>query len=69
MWQITTATLRQIQKTTVYTRHGYDLYLPHKNLTIYQKGVYYSGVKIFNNLPSDTENICGSLKRYKKKEC
>ena len=62
LWQITTVTLRQIQ-TTVHISYSYDLYLPHKNLAIYQKGVYYSGVKIFNNLPSDIKNISGNLKR------
>jgi len=33
------------------TRQRNNLYLPQANLTIYQKGVYYSGIKIFNNLP------------------
>jgi hypothetical protein len=26
--------------------------LPTANLTIYQKGVYYSGIKIYNHLPT-----------------
>jgi hypothetical protein len=29
------------------TRQRYNLYLPQANLTIYQKGAYYSGTKIF----------------------
>jgi hypothetical protein len=33
------------------TRQRSGLYLPQANLTIYQKGTYYSGIKIFNNLP------------------
>jgi hypothetical protein len=33
------------------TRQRNNLYLPQANLTIYQKGAYYSGIKIFNNLP------------------
>ena len=28
-----------------------NLHLPQANLTIYQKGACYSGIKIFNNLP------------------
>jgi len=32
-------------------RQNLNLYQPQANLTLYQKGVYYSGVKIFNNLP------------------
>jgi len=29
------------------TRHRNNLYLPQANITIYQKGAYYSGIKIF----------------------
>jgi len=32
-------------------RQRNNLYLPQANLTIYQKGAYYSGTKFFNNLP------------------
>ena len=35
----------------INTRQNSNLYHPQANLTLYQKGVYYSGVKIFNNLP------------------
>jgi len=35
----------------INTRQNSNLYQPQANLTLYQKGVYYSGVKIFNNLP------------------
>jgi hypothetical protein len=38
---------------SVYTGHSSDLHLPQTNLAVYQKGVYYSDVKFFNNLPSD----------------
>jgi hypothetical protein len=31
------------------TRQRNDLYLPISTLTLYQKGVYYSGIKLFNN--------------------
>jgi len=30
------------------TRQRNNLYLPQANLTIYQKGDYYSGIEIFN---------------------
>ena len=39
----------QIHRIT--TRQTSDLYVPTANLTIYQKGVYYQGIKIFNHLP------------------
>jgi len=32
------------------SRQRNNLYLPQANLTIYQKGAYYSGINIFNNL-------------------
>jgi hypothetical protein len=35
-------------------------------LATYQKGVYYSGVQIFNNLPSDIKNISSNLKRFER---
>ena len=33
------------------TRSQNDLYLPIANLSAFQKGVYFSGIKVFNNLP------------------
>jgi hypothetical protein len=33
-----------------HTRHGSDLHHPTYKLTKSQKGVYYSGIMIFNNL-------------------
>ena len=46
------------------TRQRNNLYLPQANLTIYQKGAYYSGVKVFNNLPSEIENVDGRQKKF-----
>jgi hypothetical protein len=40
-----------------------NLYLPQANLNIYQKGAYYSGLKIFNNLPLGIENVAGNEKK------
>jgi len=39
------------------TRHRNDLHLPQATLTMYQKGVYYSGVKVFNSLPRALRDI------------
>jgi hypothetical protein len=33
---------------SINTRYSYNLHLPIANLNIYQKGVYYLGIKIFN---------------------
>jgi hypothetical protein len=40
--------------------------MPMANLTIYQQGVHYSGVKIFNNLPLEIKNIVGNSKKFKQ---
>jgi hypothetical protein len=47
------------------TRQRNNLYLPQANLTIYQKGAYYSGIIIFNNLPLEIKNVAGNLKKFK----
>ena len=39
------------------TRQRNNLYHPQTNLNIYQKEVYYSGIKIFNNLTLEIKNF------------
>jgi hypothetical protein len=34
-------------------------------LSVYQKGAYYSGVKIFNKLPSNIKNVNGNITKFK----
>jgi hypothetical protein len=41
----------------ISTRQANNLHLPQANLTLYQKGVHYSGIKIFNSLPIEIKNI------------
>jgi hypothetical protein len=45
------------------TRQRNNLYLPQANLTIYQKGAYYLGINIFNNLPLEIKNVAGNKKK------
>jgi len=47
------------------TRQRNNLYLPQANLTIYQKGAYCLGIKIFNNLPLEIKNVAGNQKKFK----
>ena len=49
----------------IYTRQRNNLYLPQANLTIYQKGAYYSGIQIFSKLPLEVRNIAGNHKKFK----
>jgi hypothetical protein len=47
-------------------RQRNNLYLPHANLTIYQKEAYYLGIKFFNNLPLEIKNdVGGNQKKFK----
>jgi hypothetical protein len=47
------------------TRQGNNLYLPQGNVTIYQIGAYYSGIKIINNLPLEIKIVFGNQKKFK----
>jgi hypothetical protein len=47
------------------TRQRNNLYLPQENLTIYQKGAYYLGNKIFNNLPLEIKIVADNQKKFK----
>jgi hypothetical protein len=46
-------------------RHKNDLHLPHACLTTYQRGVLYSGVKIFNALPMAIKDTSGNPRKFK----
>jgi hypothetical protein len=48
------------------TRSHDDLHLPIANLSVFQKGVYYSGVKIFNYLPTDLKQTFYDVSNFKK---
>ena len=42
-----------------------DLHLPHVSLTMYQKGVFYSGIEVFNALPTTIKDISSNPRRFK----
>jgi hypothetical protein len=51
---------------TIKTRNSYNLQPPLSHLTKYQKGVHYTGIKVFNHLPTSikgTENETGVFKK------
>jgi hypothetical protein len=50
----------------IHTRHTSDLHLPRAHLNIYQNGVYYSDIKIFNNLPRDIKTYIDNPRTFKK---
>jgi hypothetical protein len=49
----------------ISTRQTSNLYLPSANLALYQKGVYYSGIKIYNHLPTATKDLSGDKNKFK----
>ena len=46
---------------SVHTRFNTNLHPPTANLTKFQKGVYYSGIKIFNNLPHNIKHLANQI--------
>jgi hypothetical protein len=47
-------------------RYRYNLHVPNSNLSKYQKGVNYSGIKLFNNLPPNVKNLSHNIKMFKR---
>jgi hypothetical protein len=47
------------------TRTSYDLHPPTANLTLLQKGVCYSGVKIYNHVPSPLKQLLYGINKFK----
>jgi hypothetical protein len=46
-------------------RHNFDLYRPQTNLTIYQRGPYYFGIKLFNHLPLKIKELAYDIKQFR----
>jgi hypothetical protein len=50
---------------SIHTRQGSDLRYPTYKLTKVQKGVYCSGIKIYNNLPQNLKNMTNDVNKFK----
>jgi hypothetical protein len=50
---------------SIDTRQNFNLHQPQANLTLYQKGAYCSGIKVFHNLPPNIRNLFCDAKRFK----
>ena len=48
------------------TRQVNNLYYPTASLTLYQHGVYYMGVRIYNSLPLHIKDMSGNIKRFER---
>jgi len=49
----------------INTRQTSNIYLPTANLAMYQKAVYYSGIKIYNHLPTAIKDSLGDKNEFK----
>jgi hypothetical protein len=50
---------------SINTRHKHDLHQPSANLTSYQKGAYYAGIKKFSTLPDSSKSLNNDIKVFK----
>jgi len=46
---------------SIHTRFKTNLHQPTANLTQFKKGVYYSVIKIFNNLPHEIKDLANDI--------
>jgi hypothetical protein len=49
----------------INTKYNTNLHPPICNLMIYQKGVYFSGIKLFNHLPPNIKTLSKEIKLFK----
>jgi hypothetical protein len=50
----------------INTRNKSNLHLPISKLSVYQNGPYYSGIKVFNNLPSQIKDLSHNRNQFKR---
>jgi hypothetical protein len=46
-------------------RRNFDLYHPQTNFTTYQRGPYYFGIKLFNHLPLNINELIHNIKQFR----
>jgi hypothetical protein len=49
----------------INTRNNPNLFQPLSHLTIYQKGTYYLGIKVFNSLSSQIKDLTHNTRQFK----
>jgi hypothetical protein len=48
------------------TRRNLDLHRPQTNLTIYQRGLYYFGIKLFNHFPLNIRELAQDTEQFSR---
>jgi hypothetical protein len=46
-------------------RSNHHLHIPVANLAVFQKGVWYSGIKIYNHLPPTLIQLADDISKFK----
>jgi hypothetical protein len=49
----------------INTSFNINLHLPVCNLALFQKGAYFSGIKLFNHLPLQIKRLSNNIKLFK----
>jgi hypothetical protein len=57
--------MTNLEVPKISTRSSTNLHPPISNLTKFQKGAYYSGIKIFNRLPCDNKFLSNGIKLFR----
>ena len=50
----------------INTGNKSNLHLPISNLSVYQKGTYYTGIRVLNSLPSQIKELCHNRAQFKR---
>jgi hypothetical protein len=56
--------IRNTEVHDIGTRQKVNLFVPSASLAKVQKGVYYSGIKIYNSLPDDLKQLSNDRKSF-----
>jgi hypothetical protein len=47
------------------TREKYNFHLVSSDLSLYKKGVYFTGIKVYNSLPQSIKTLSNDTKQFK----
>jgi hypothetical protein len=53
------------QLSNKQTKYNNNFNYPICNLTVFQKGTYYFGIKVFSDLPSSMKNLAHDTKQFR----
>ncbi|PNF37508.1 hypothetical protein B7P43_G14331 [Cryptotermes secundus] len=56
---------RNSQRHNRDIRNSLDMHYPRSHLSLYQKGLHYTGIKVFNRLPAPIKLLSNDIKQFK----